>query len=311
MQGSRFNVEAFITLLPRISRLTIILVSLIVLALFCARFVWFFAVGPNFNEAPPAIKSGRVNSLQVSSVDVSMLSRITPFRTLQNEPVLAVTVQQPDAPETELDITLNGVRADGDGGGIAFITVGGGVQKRYKQGDPLEGLRNVSVDSIFADGVLLTREGRLERLSNFHDDDIGIKSANESTKSKQMSAVVEHREVPAKSVKPAPSKTSSQALIIATSDMARAEIEDILNWARFDANTVDNMPGVTVFPLNSAVFVKSGLKARDTVQSINGIELSPDTDYEAMISSLEKTTRADIILVRNGRAMKLTVNVLE
>ncbi len=317
MQGNGLNFVADWPRVLRVLHIAIIFVSIIVLAIFSARLVWLLSVGPSFVEEKISFDRKSSVASSVSTIDVSMLSRITPFRMQTLDPVgLEIASNQPDAPETELDITLNGVRADGNGSGVAFISTGGVNQTRYKVGDPISGLQNVVVESIFADGVLLSRDGRIERLSNFHGEDIGIKSLKDDGKKSIVQETPDREQAQADLEKLELAETtqdldSAPEVITETYTMQRSELKDILSWARFDAASVGQDQGVVVFPLNSVVFAKSGLKTRDVVHAINGTQLNQDVDYEALIASLETAPDAEINLTRNGATMKLIVNVSE
>ncbi len=291
------------------------LVSIAVLAIYSVKALYLVLAGPGYTQPQSIEISASQNNSKALALDVGMLARMSPFsgKTVITE-IKQPKLNQPDAPETELNMVLNGVRADGRGAGVAFISTGKNEQKRYVVGDEIVGLQGVSIESIYADGVLISRNGRVERLSNRHDKDIGIQSV-QPRKSRISNSIptVEEARVARESSDTVSSdntlKEEVQTPLLASSNMSKRDIEDLLSWARWDENTIGNVPGVTVFPLDGARFARSGLKARDIVQKIAGISVNNIGDFEALRSSLETATKVKIELIRGNRNVELTVNV--
>ncbi len=313
MSFSVSNLEMVSPLILRVVRFLLVAFSIIAIAFVCARFFWLILAGIHGGVAMPSLSPAQLGRNNISAIDVSMLSRVTPFKTVQGEENIDLILEDhPDAPETELDITLNGVRADGQGSGVAFISTGKDIQKRYFVGDAVSGLQDVTVKSIYLDGVLLSRAGRVERLSNFHDENIGIKSLAVENKS-----VVRSTPDRAEILKTNSDEQTETSLPIVVdtqfidASMARSDIENLMNWARFEPVVFDGVNGVSVSPLNSQIFSQSGLQARDIVKAIDDFSLDETTDYEALLDSLGKSSQVVIHIIRNGQPVRLTINVLD
>ena len=70
-----------------------------------------------------------------------------------------------DAPETTLSLTLKGILAiEADGKGSVIISSNRGEDKTYQVGQSIEGADGATLHSVYADRVLLDRNGRLETL---------------------------------------------------------------------------------------------------------------------------------------------------
>ena len=94
-------------------------------------------------------------------VDLSILTTSNPFlpRERAETPVSAAAL---NAPETRLNVQLKGVRANGDGAGVAFILLPDNRQVRASAGTEI--LDNVEVKYVFEDRVTLLTRGELETL---------------------------------------------------------------------------------------------------------------------------------------------------
>ena len=315
MQIGRLNLDTASQIAQSVVRNGVLIVSIVVLAVVSAKTIYLVLAGPSSFLSPKIKNLALVNTSENASIDIGMLARITPFSRQLNSVELEPTIvsNQPDAPETELNIILNGVRADGNGAGVAFISSGNNQQQRYQVGDDITGLQGVSVESIYSDGVLLSRNGRIERLSNLHDGKVGIKSVNsKSNITNSQIPTVDEARIARETERENKSKSTSSAPdvpILASATMKKADLEDILGWARWDENTVNDVRGVTVFPLDTQRFGRSGLKARDIVQKIQGVEIDNVADFEGLKTTLETAQQLRIELIRNQKIVHLTVNV--
>ncbi len=315
MQIGRLNFDATSLIAQDVVRKGITLGSIVILAIICAKSFYLILSGPSASLLPSTNSNVGTNNSSDVSIDIGMLARLTPFSGQLSASDLENTIvsNQPDAPETELNIVLNGVRADGNGAGVAFISSGNNQQQRYQVGDNIAGLQGVSVESIYSDGVLLSRSGRIERLSNLHDEKIGIKSVNVSNENQRskIPTVDQAREARErdKQKNTQPAQNVSAGPTLATATMKKTDLEDILGWARWDENTVNNVQGVTVFPLDTIRFSRSGLKTRDIVQKIQGVEIDNVADFESLKATLENAQQIRIELLRNQEIVHLTVNV--
>lgn len=317
MSGYSGQIDTIVPGLLRFLRATIVIAAVVVLGVIASKLFWLIVSGPTIGGLQAASTGAASVTSSTVAIDPAILRQLTPFKRSSLKEVIPVAVAE-ETPETELDLVLKGVRTDGDGEGVAFIEGENGQDNRYSRGDEIEGLRNVLVDRVYADGVILSRNGRVEKLTT-RGDKIGIVPVEETDIdldtsassggssdgrdiSSSVPASVTHQ--PAAS---APDVRTSSA----SSRMSREEIQNIFRWVRFDPNTGSGVAGVTVFPTNAAIFQKSGLKSRDIVQSLGGVRLDETTDFQALISDLRNQDRIEIALLRGGEPVRLMVRVVE
>ena len=255
-------------------------------------------------EAPRATATPSNGKRDV--VDINILRNMTPFSN-RNDANADAAPARDDAPATKLKLVLNGVRTNGGGEGVAFITNESGQQSRYLVGDSINGVAGVSVLKIFADSVILRHNGIEERL--FAADAEGERAIRVAGSPDP--AVLRKAEEKAAEAQKAAAKEMERAqrTVEAVSNLSRAEVQQLFDWVRFDADTEGGAPGVTVFPLNADIFSRSGLQARDIVQSIGGVSIDEETDYARLLEDLEEEQSVQIMLLRGGRVVELTVSL--
>lgn len=132
----------------------------VALALVCARLIWF-AIAPQpavaaYQERP--LPTMIVSEAQRVDADLSLLVRSNPF---QGAGLAVETVE--DAPETQLNLKLIGLRADtGPDSGTATIILPNNQQEKFTEGE--EVLPGVELKRVLSDRVMLNRNGTDEIL---------------------------------------------------------------------------------------------------------------------------------------------------
>jgi len=134
---------------------------LIALALLIARIVWL-SVSPSnsvadYTQRPlPSPMRGSAGGLAIST-DRTILVRTNPFQQGEED----IVVQ--DAPETNLNLKLDGLRmSTEDGAGMAIIRGPNGQGKNYQLGEEI--LAGVTLERILSDRVIINRDGASETL---------------------------------------------------------------------------------------------------------------------------------------------------
>ncbi len=171
-----------------------------------------------------------------------------------------------DAPDTTLSLVLKGILSvDDDPNGGAIIQSGPGSERAYRAGQTVEGADGATLHSVYADRVLLDRNGRLETLR--------LPKELSSSTAMQM---------------PAPMPQASQA---ATGSLREAiganaaRLSDILRPAPHiqDGKVV----GFRVTPgRDPAAFEALGLRPNDVVTDINGTVLDDPSQGLQIFQSL-------------------------
>ena len=288
----------------------------LLLAFLVARFIWMSLGGPQSLMTSPPMQ-GTTSANTSTKIDTSILLSSTPFRSVAPIPAMEAIVEE-ETPETELNLVLNGVRTDGDGEGVAFVTGENGQQRRYYRGDAVDGVSGVTIDRIYADGIILTRNGRIEKLTT--KDQMGDRAIRPADESDLLSrengwgnarnSGDTERATEARNSQSFEAAQKSSTVHSHSAKLSRSEMLSFMQWARFDPQTQDDVSGVTVFPTNSAIFKKSGLRSRDIIQNIAGVEMEAGVDYARLLQDIETEEKIELRLLRNGAPVELTIRMI-
>lgn len=200
-----------------------------------------------------------------------------------------------DAPETRLNLTLNGVIASTDKRiARAFIATAGDTEKSYIIDATLPG--GAVLKEIYPDRVILLRSGRYETLrmpkkvdSIILDDNVDIKPVTSPVNTIQPN--VTREEV----------LQYKQKLLTAPNELAGAVRQ---RPVRRDGKII----GYRVFPgSEKEVFNRLGLKPGDIVTGINGMPLSDPASAMALYGQLPQMSELNIEVQRQGQSMSLVL----
>lgn len=286
-----------------------------------AQLVWVVAAGADWNRQMPASQGPR--SMSAGIADFSALERGTPFRVIAPVSSGAAEDFDPatDTPETRLDLTLHGFRLDGDATtSIAVISSEGEDQRDYRVGDPIKGVENVYLVRIFADGVVIERQGENEWLPKLASGEGGrIVSVGSMESGPGMVAEAEPRreqnqtpepeangsEVEAETESPSSSNPVRQDAAI-----SRSELALLAESIRFEGQAGSNEVGYAVFPKrNLDIFNRAGLRAGDIVIMVNGTELTGAADLEGAMARLAEVDRIEVSLRRDEERIALVITI--
>src|SRR5262245_50227410 len=174
---------------------------------------------------------------------------------LFGEALRVPTTQTPEtapAPDTDLPLTLTGVLVvDGDGPSAAIVATSNS-QRTYQIGDVIDGVGATNLRAVYADRVLLARDGVLETLRLRRD------TPPEMT-------VAASGAVAATAVEAEPPGLSEDELAAANAARAAAVVQVTPDYAD------DRFVGFRVGPGNDRKhFESSGLRTGDVITSVNG-----------------------------------------
>lgn len=199
----------------------------------------------------------------------------------------AVAAESIDAPETRLNLQLQGIlAADGDGKGLAIIR-SGSQEKVYAPGDSVSG--GARVHSVLADRVILRRGGQLEtlRLPKLGADIDGI----------------EISDAPARPTEPS-SDFSGLRQEISEDPSKLAEL------VRYSPVMRDgSLYGYRLYPgRDRDAFTQAGLRPGDVVTSINGSPLNDPAQAIGLMNSLQDADSITLTVERGGETMSVSLN---
>ncbi len=197
-----------------------------------------------------------------------------------------------NAPETQLSLTLLGIFSNERDARLSLALIGtqGGDEKPYRVGEDLS--RGVTLQAIFQDRVMLSRNGKLETLRLDKDSPgtpliASAVPANAGPDSKDAAALSGIR----KQLLNDPSKVS---------DFIRVQ----------PVTGASGLTGYRIYPgKDRAVFNGAGLKPGDVVTSINGTPLTDPSKALQLLSDLSQTNQLNLVIDRGGQSENVSVNL--
>lgn len=198
-----------------------------------------------------------------------------------------------DAPETQLNLTLKGVYAPGEEGGLAIIVTGGSPEKVYAVGDTIAG--SARITGIFSDRVVLRRGGQAETLR------------------------MDLAKVPSGQEGQAPERSASSGDGGGIVERARALRERIRQnpvelgrMVRFEPYMEDGeLVGFRIQPRSdeAAVLEDAGIRPDDIVTRVNGIPLSDREQANRALRELQDASTINVTILRDGRSERLSIPI--
>lgn len=260
---------------PWFFRLTLI-VLLVLLGQAMARLAWqMFTPSPSVAVAAPSAPTAAATPARTQN-PASALAMRHLFGTTE-----VVVDTAAEAPETRLDLKLIGVFATADSSALAIIAPGRRPEALYGIGDSLPG--NATLRAVYADRVVLERDGVLETLRLPHESlGAGVSIGT-------------------------PGSASGTPTGIAT-ELQRYRHEAMRNPARM-AEMVTAEPveengrfvGYRVTPRQDLpVFEQLGFQAGDVVTEVNGVALdTPEAGIRAL-RQLATARELNVTVLRHG-----------
>lgn len=195
-----------------------------------------------------------------------------------------------DAPDTTLSLTLRGILSkEGDPNGSVIIEGSGAQSKTYFVGQTIDGADGATLHSVYADRVLLDRNGRLETL----------RLPKELTAS--AGAPMAMPQLPQ-----APQQGSLREVI---SENA-TRLTDIVRLAPHVQE--GQVVGFRVNPgRDRATFEALGLQPGDVVTDINGTVLDDASQGIQVFQSLGESTQANVTVLRDGVPQVIVIDTTQ
>lgn len=227
-----------------------------------------------------------------NAVDINSLVNAHLFGQYQAPAVTDTTAA--DAPETALNLILVGLLADRDERySRALIAVQNGEEKGYAVGDDIT--RGVTLQAIFPDRVILSRNGRLETLSLERDKPGAIGSSGVA---------------PVAAFEDSPTQSSAQQL----SQIRQEILQDPAKASEYvrvqPANVGGQLKGYRVYPgRDRAIFSSAGLRPGDLVTSVNGVQLDDPAKALQLLTDLSQAGQVNLVVERGGQSQNISINL--
>lgn len=266
----------------------------IVLVLACsytlAQLTWLLVPDANEKSIMPVRQSVKTASLQQSQQNqkIQAIPNAHLFGKYQQK---AITPVNRDAPETRLNLVLKGVlAADPMKNASAIIAKGkNGKEDIFGIGDRISG---ATIKEIYADRVILERNGRLEtlRLPRDFSNNTLIKSAGTNISSSHNTPGAVLGNIRKKILKN-PTSFGEYAIPVPYNENGK-------------------LKGYRLKPQgNSALFDQVGLSQNDVVTRINGIELNDPAKSLQALRQLQQAKQVNITVLRNGSEIPLQFEI--
>jgi general secretion pathway protein C len=206
-------------------------------------------------------------------------------------PAEKVTPAKTNAPETRLNLELNGVYLGDDqpGNSRAIIAEKGKLQEHFRMGDQLPG--NAVLDEIHADHVLLVRNGRYERLAL---------TEKRTTAPGSTTARPSPRHPANKLRAPSPAMPGE-----AQSISELLKLQPVIRDGVFQGMTISASSGKGRLLLNNA---NVKLIQRDLVTAVNGIEILSADVGSTLLDNYTATERLELIIKRGDKRIPVIID---
>lgn len=274
-------------------RLAVAVLAIAYILYLLSQITWQIIPEP---KAPSTVRATAPSSVTVSNnsnnKNINILLSQKIFGDKAAEPNV-VEQDVTDAPETKLNLTLNGVVASTEKNSGAAIISRGNNQATYGIGDKIDGTQ-ATLHQVFADRVILSNRGSKETLML---DGLDFVKASEAQVIQSKPVIEEVPSIP----------TLDQ-------DMVAKLRKDPTQFADFiainPARINDEIVGYRVSPgRQPEFFARAGLKAGDVIIGLNGLDLTLPREAMRAMQSLKTSDTLALTILRNGNTQSLTLTL--
>ena len=190
-----------------------------------------------------------------------------------------------NAPQTTMPLVLAGVIADKDPSkGQAIIGENANAAKLYAVGGAISG--GARLHAVYADRVLLERNGGLETLSLPRNESAGGRSPSAAPPSNPGSRIAQ--------------QVAANPTLLA----GLVRIQPVF--------TQGKLSGYRVFPggaKGNSAFTQLGLKPGDLIEAVNGAQLDDAARAMEVLQTLSSSSSATVTVSRNGQSQEVNLNL--
>lgn len=279
----------------QINFLVVALLALYLIA-YAAELTWRLIPQPEISAVnePRALVSSNPKNSTNQRANLRKLKQLNLFGDLTAQPV--VEQQVTEAPETRLNLSLNGVVASSNPQFAAAIIENKGVQNTYGIDDKIEGT-NARLLEVFPDRVIIKNGPRRETLMLDGVDFAEVQSTATAPSTAKTPEPVR---------RDTQRKVLSPEIVEATRQLQKSPtgFADYISISPFRPN--GRLEGYRISPgKKPKLFKAAGFKAGDVVVGINGLDLTdPQQSLEAM-KSLRSAQSLQLTVSRSGETLTL------
>ena len=206
----------------------------------------------------------------------------------------AAQAEPADAPDTRLNLRLTGVFATGNGDGIAIIVVGNAEEAVFGVGERVAG--QAQIDGIYADRVILERNGSLETLrlseQGLNGEAIDGDSARRDGGNREIQRIARR------------ARELRQRLVRNPLELAR--------MVRFQPYRRDGeLIGYRIQPrsADAQLLADLGLRPTDVITEVNGLSLRDPNQAQQALERMRTARTISVTWLRDGRELRMTVPI--
>ncbi|HKY90327.1 MAG TPA: type II secretion system protein GspC [Nevskiaceae bacterium] len=207
-----------------------------------------------------------------------------------------------EAPDTHLNLTLMGIlAATADRGSRALIAASNGEENPFAIGDDV--VRGVTLQAIFPDRVILSRNGQLETLR-----------LDKNTTGGKLPAGFQNYHRPAVDEGGDEEEEGGDDTSAMLSDIREELMTDPSRASEYirvqPASNGGQLRGYRIYPgRDRTVFSAIGLRPGDLVTQVNGIQLNDANTALAMLQQLSQANNLTVVIERGGQQQTVNVNL--
>ena len=296
------------TLLPRV--LSYVLVVLI--AISSAKLFWtLFTSNSTTTNTPPTVTTApKLVKPPPPKPDYgSQIARLHLMgkASLENSTILA----DKNAPDTSLNLKLNGVLALGGGEGFAIIQNETKKHKFYQIDEEITS--GVTLHSVFSDYVLLNRAGRTEKLSLPKAASKGLNATNATTNLPVNTSFRRSSRQTNDPPSPATTQSNTPSLASLKQQLTKnpSSLAKYISISSANDEQTGEFMGYRVKPNgnNSELFDELGLMENDVITAINAIALDNPNKATQAFQKLVSASELQITVLRAGSEITLLHNL--
>ncbi len=275
-------------LLPPVANLLLV----VALAWLLSQLVWALVPVPESARwQPPPAQPVQTTTPGAQPADIDRLIAADLFGTFAAPVAEGQSVDE--APDTRLSLNLLGILAGEDQESRALIGSSNGEEKPYAIGDTV--VSGVTLRSIFADRVILARDGKLETLRLNKD----APSSAQAIAARNASATITP-------TSPETGQMLSQIRQQIMSDPTKAG-----NYMRVQPATVAGQQrGYRIYPgREREAFQQIGLRPGDLVTAVNGVQLDDNQKALQLLGDLSQANAVTLTIERGGQVQTLNLTL--
>lgn len=278
------------------------LLMLLIAIWFCnsaARLFWLLVPAP-YQPMAPVVPKVQVNVAQASNIMTFDLAAVNdlfghfdPQSLVVAPPPAEPEIDPENAPDTTLNLQLQGVLNSNDPVFSSAIIGESNSQVLYKIGEVIAGTRGVTLRDVADLWVILDNNGKPEKLWLYGEDGQKISTIS--------------------SVRP-PVYRPEPAENVIKAEVTNAQLSDVKSIGdvvRFMVATENGqMIGYKVRPgRKRELFDQVGLKNDDIVVSVNGIEVNEPQKVREVYQALKTATEANLEVMRDGSTQFIQIRM--